>query len=63
MLLNAHTLEFLTLSHTQPLHDSHLNTEYLIAEIQVNLVRNKATHGWINSTLQIQLQKDPIGWF
>ena len=49
--------------HTQPLHDFHLNTLYLIVEIQVNLAWNKTTHGWINSTLQIQLQKDPIGWF
>ena len=42
ILLNAHTLEFFTLSHTQPLHDSHLSTRYLIAEIQANLARNKA---------------------
>ena len=46
-LLNAHTLEFFTLSHTQPLHNSHLNTRYLIAEIQVNLARNKA-NTWLN---------------
>ena len=57
----THTLEFFTLLHTQLLHDSYLNSGDLIAEIQVNLVQNKATHGWINSTLQIQMQKNPIG--
>ena len=30
------------LSHTPSLHDSHLNTVFLIAKIQVNLVWNKA---------------------
>ena len=34
-------------SHTQPLHYSHLNTGYLIAEIQANLARNKA-NTWLN---------------
>ena len=33
---------FFTLSHTQPLHDSHLNTGLLIAKIQANLAWNKA---------------------
>ena len=47
ILLIAHTLEFFTLSHIQPLHDSHLNTGYLIAELQANLVRNKANK-WLN---------------
>ena len=38
-----HNLEqFFTLSHTLPLHDSHLNTGLLIAKIQANLARNKA---------------------
>ena len=38
-----HKLEhFFTLSHTLPLHDSHLNTKLLIAKIQANLARNKA---------------------
>ena len=32
---------FFTLSHSLPLHDSHLNTGLLIAKIQVNLTRNK----------------------
>ena len=32
---------FSTLSHSLPLHDSHLNTGLLIAKIQANLVRNK----------------------
>ena len=39
----VHNLElFFTLSHTLPLHDSHLNTRFLNAELQVNLERNKA---------------------
>ena len=29
-------LSFFTLSHTQPLHNSHLNTWYLIAKLQAN---------------------------
>ena len=38
-----HNLEhFFTLSHTLPLHDSHLNIGILIAKIQENLARNKA---------------------
>ena len=38
-----HKLEqFFTVSHTLPLHDSHLNTGLLIAKIQANLARNKA---------------------
>ena len=38
---------FFTLSHTQPLHDSQLNTGYLITKIQANLARNKA-NTWLN---------------
>ena len=42
-LITMHTSwVFFTLSHTQPLHNSHLNTGYLIAKIQVNLAWNKA---------------------
>ena len=42
-LFFLHTLEhFFTLSRSLPLHESHLNTRLLIAEIQVNLARNKA---------------------
>ena len=38
-----HTSElFFTLSHTLPLHDSHLNTGFVNAELQENLSRNKA---------------------
>ena len=38
-----HTFEhFFTLSHSLTLQESHLNTGLLIAEIQVNLARNKA---------------------
>ena len=40
---SLHNLEhFFTLSHTLPLHDSHLNTGLLIAKIQASLARNKA---------------------
>ena len=35
-------LSISSLSHSLPLHDSHLNTGLLIAKIQANLVRNKA---------------------
>ena len=38
-----HILElFFTLSHTLPLHDSHLNTRFLNVELQANLTRNKS---------------------
>ena len=40
---SLHNLEhFFTLSHSLPLHDSHLNTGLLIAKIQANLAQNKA---------------------
>ena len=40
---SLHNLEyFFTLSHSLPLHDSHLNIRLLIAKIQANLARNKA---------------------
>ena len=40
---SLHNLEhFFILSHSLPLHDSHLNTGLLIAKIQANLARNKA---------------------
>ena len=43
VLASLHTLEqFFTLSHTLPLHDSHLNIWLLIAKIQANLARNKS---------------------
>ena len=38
---------FFTLSHTLPLHNSHLNTWYLIAKLQANLTQNKA-NTWLN---------------
>ena len=39
---SLHNLEhFFTLSHSLPLHDSHLNIGLLIAKIQANLARNK----------------------
>ena len=40
--VSLHNLEqFFTLSHTLPLHASHLNTRLLIAKIQANLAQNK----------------------
>ena len=40
---SLHNLEhFFTLSHSLPLHESHLNTRLLISKIQENLARNKA---------------------
>ena len=40
--VSLHDLEqFFTLSHTLPLHDSHLNIGLLIAKIQANLAWNK----------------------
>ena len=53
----AHTWVILhTLSHTLPLHDSHLNTEFLNTKIQTNLARNKTNKMVeLNSTLQILL--------
>ena len=40
---SLHSLEhFFTLSHTLPLHDSHLNTRLLIAKLQANLAQNEA---------------------
>ena len=61
MLLNAHTLEFFTLSHTLPLHDSHLNTGYLIAELQANLAQNKA-NTWLNK-FNLTESEQPIRQF
>ena len=41
--VSLHNLEhFFTLSHSLPLHESHLNTGLLIAKIQANLIQNKA---------------------
>ena len=41
--VSLHSFEyFFTLSHTLPLHDSHLNIGLLIAKLQANLARNKA---------------------
>ena len=43
VLVSLHNLEhFFTLSHTLPLHESHLNTGLLIVKIQANLAWNKA---------------------
>ena len=57
--LQMHTfLNFFTLSHTQPLHNSHLNTGYLIAKLQANLARNKA-NTWLN---KFNLIISPFGY-
>ena len=45
--LSAHIWVFFTLSHTLSLHNSHLNTGYLIAKLQANLAQNK-TNIWLN---------------
>ena len=43
VFVSLHNLEhFVTLSHTLPLHDSHLSTGLLIVKIQTNLAWNKA---------------------
>ena len=43
VLTSLHSFEhFFTLSHTLPLHDSHLNTGLPIAKLQANLAWNKA---------------------
>ena len=47
--LELHTSwDFFTLSHTVPLHNSHLNTRYLLAKLQASLARNKA-NTWLNN--------------
>ena len=48
---------FFTLSHTLPLHDSHLNTGFLSAVLQANLSRNKA-NTWL---IKFNLTKDELG--
>ena len=50
---------FFTLSHTLPLHKSHLNTGYLIAILQANLAWNKA-NTWLN---KFNLTISPFGYF
>ena len=57
VITSLHNFEhFFTLSHTLPLHDSHLNTGWLIAKIQANLARNKVnTMVDKISTLQLRL--------
>ena len=56
---SLHILEhFFTLSHTLPLHDSHLNTGFLSAVLQVNLSRNKA-NTWL---IKFNLTISPFGY-
>ena len=55
----VHTLElFFTLSHTLPLHDSHLNTRFLSAILQANLSWNKA-NTWL---IKFNLTISPFGY-
>ena len=55
-----HNLEhFFILSHTLPLHDSHLNIGLLIAKIQANLARSKAN----KMVDKIQLYNLPLWLF
>ena len=62
---SLHSLEhFFTLSHTLPLHDSHLNTRFLSAILQANLSRNK-TNTWLikfNLTLFHDSKKENLKW-
>ena len=58
--VSLHNLEqFFTLSHTLPLHDSHLNTRLLIAKIQEKLARNKAN----KMVDKFNLTISPFGYF
>ena len=57
---SLHNVEyFLTLSHSLPLHDSHLNTGLLIAKIQANLAQNK-TNTMVD---KIQPYMSNLEWF
>ena len=49
---------FFTLSHTLPLHASHLNTRFLSVELQENLSRNKA-NTWL---IKFNLTISPFGY-
>ena len=54
VLTSVHSLEhFFTLSHTLPLHDSHLYTGFLSAELQANLSWNKANTWLIKFNLTL----------
>ena len=55
--LNVYILSFFTFSHTQPLHYSHLNTEFLHAKLQANLAQNKANTWLIKFNLTMQIKK------
>ena len=55
-LVELHTFElFFTLSHILPLHDSHLNTEFLSAKLQANWHEIKPTKWLFNFNLTISL--------
>ena len=53
---SLHNLEYcFTLSHTLPLHDSHLNTGLLSTKLQANLSRNKANTWLIKFNFTIEM--------
>ena len=53
---SLHNLEyFFTLSHTLPLHDSHLNIGLLSTKLQANLSRNKANTWLIKFNFTIEM--------
>ena len=55
---SLHSLEhFFTLSHTLPLHDSHLNIGFLSAVLQANLSWNKANTWLIKFNLTVGLSQ------
>ena len=58
---SLHNIEhFFTLSHTLPLHDSHLNTGFLNVVLQANLSRNKANRWLIKFNLTVGTSY--MGW-
>ena len=61
---SLHSLEhFFTVSHTLPLHDSHLNTGFLSDVLQANMSRNKGNIWLIKFNLTvIDSQPTPMSW-
>ena len=61
---SMHSLEhFFTLSHTLPLHDSHLNTWFLSVELQANWHEIKPTEWLIKFNLTYLITKDLLKCF
>ena len=60
---SLHSFEhFFTLSHTLSLHDSHLNTRFLSAELQTNLHKIKPTKWLIKFNLKIPKWQMALEW-